>query len=232
MLREYVKDHASMAAVADGRATVYGVLVEVFGSIPEGELLTKVMGSGLGDMLDTWYELGDQRFQAGVDHVRSYQSKRGRVSEGELLTDLSVDRTRILRAPGNSGVRLPYEGLYTNEENPGSSALELRSFYRKAGLLPGEEVRESPDFLCIELDFMRNLCRRERDQWSSSVDVGETIATEGAFLTEHLGSWVGEFCCEAETHASTEFYKGFLHILGAFIDMDKEYIQDLAELPY
>ena len=96
--------------------------------------------------------------------------------------------------------------------------------------MPDESVNESPDFLCVELDFMKNLCLREQGQWSSDVDVRDTVITEETFLREHLGSWVAEFCSAAKGHALTEFYQGFLIILTEFIKMDIEYLHHLAML--
>ena len=102
----------------------------------------------------------------------------------------------------------------------------MKSFYRAAGLLPDENVHESLDFLFIELDFMKNLCLREQEQWSSDVDATETVTTEGTFLREHLGSWVGEFCSVAGEYALTDLYRGLVEILNAVIDLEMKYLQD------
>ena len=145
----------------------------------------------------------------------------------EVIVELSVDRTGILRATGHTNLKPPYEGLYKNDKNIGASALEVKNCYRKAGLLPDETIPEPLDYLCVELDFMKNLCRREQEQWSSAVDATETVANEEKFLREHLGSWVGEFCSQAEKHALTDFYRGFLVILDAVVSIDMEYLRDL-----
>ena len=221
-----LKNSATMAEIARGRANLYDLLVGVFSYLPDKALIMKIKSRDFQTLLDS-YGLDSPRFKAGVDYIKSYQSNMELKPDEEILTELSVDRTRILRGTGHTNLKPPYEGLYKNNENIGASALAVKSFYRKAGLLPDETVHESPDYLCIELDFMKNLCRREQAQWSSSVDVTETVAHEEKFLREHLGSWVGEFCSQAEKHALTDFYRGFLVILDAVVSIDMEYLHDL-----
>ena len=52
-------------------------------------------------------------------------------------------------------------------------------------------------------------------------------ATEETFLTEHLGSWVVEFCRQVERHALTDFYRGFALILEAVISTEMQYLREL-----
>lgn len=94
-------------------------------------------------------------------------------------------------------------------------------------MLPEETVHEPPDYICVELDFMKEICLKEQDQWRSEGDVLMVIATEEAFLTEHLGSWVGEFCQRVEKHALTDFYRGLALILEAVVLTDMQYMGKL-----
>jgi len=60
-------------------------------------------------------------------------------------------------------------------------------------------------------------------------EVLETVVQEEAFLKEHLGLWVHDFCARVERHALTDFYRGFSVILDAFMDMEKEWLRDLLQ---
>jgi TorA-specific chaperone len=96
--------------------------------------------------------------------------------------------------------------------------------------MPDEAVHESPDYLCVELDFVKQLCLREQTQWLRDGRIKKTIAQEEEFLREHLGTWVGDFCRAVEKHSLTDFYKGFAFILDAFVSMDREWLgQVLAD---
>jgi TorA maturation chaperone TorD len=154
----------------------------------------------------------------------------------DVLTELAVARTRILRGTGHADMKPPYEGLYKKGGRFEDSVLGLRRFYRKAGLVPDETVSDSADYLCVELDFMKQLCLREEALRLREGEVGETIAETIAktitlqeeFLRLHLGHWVGEFCSAVEKHASTNFYRGFALILDAYIRMDRKWLGSLV----
>jgi TorA maturation chaperone TorD len=215
------------ADVAAGRAAFYGLLVAVFGHLPDRELVAKIERGDFQSFLTRCCELGHGRLDSGLQMVTAYQAGiKGRPGE-EVLTELSVDRTKILRGTGHPELKPPYEGLYKRRESIGASVLELRRFYRKTGLLPDETVRESADYLCVELDFMKELCLREQSRWLKDERVRETVAQEEEFLRRHLGNWVGDFCTEVEKHALTDFYRGFSLILDAFIGLEKEWLGDL-----
>jgi TorA maturation chaperone TorD len=217
------------ADVAAGRAAFYDLLVAIFGHLPDLGLVAKIERGDFQTFLARCCELEQGRLDSGLRMVTAYQDGiKGRPGE-EVLTELSVDRTRILRGTGHPDLKPPYEGLYRREENIGDSVLEIRRFYRKAGLLPDETVRESADYLCVELDFMKELCLRERSGWLDDSGVGETVAREEEFLRRHLSAWVGDFCAAAEKHALTDFYRGFSLVLEAFIGMEKEWLGDLLQ---
>lgn len=218
---------SSGAEIAAGRAALYDLLVAVFRTLPDRELLGKIERGEFQGYLARCCELGNGRFNAGLDLLATYPSRiRGRQEE-EILTELSVDRTRILRGTGHPDLKPPYEGLYRGRKGMGDAVLEVRRFYRKAGLMPDETMGESPDYLCVELDFMRHLCLKERERWLREGEVRETVAQEKEFLKGHLGHWVGDFARAVEKHAATDFYRGFSLILDAFVAMDLEWLTRL-----
>jgi TorA maturation chaperone TorD len=228
MVMKPVQSGVSGADIASGRSALYDLLVAVFRHLPDRALLSRIGRGEFQGYLARCCELENGRFNAGLDLLTSYQSRiRGRPDE-EVLTELSVDRTKILRGTGHPDLRPPYEGLYRSRKSMGDSVLEIRRFYRKAGLLPDETMGESPDYLCVELDFMKQLCLREQDRWLHDTDLRETVTQEKEFLTEHLGHWVGDFARAVERHALTDFYRGFSLILDAFVAMDKEWLEEFS----
>lgn len=227
MIEEFVEDRTTMAGITGGRVEFYRVLVEIFGNLPDTDLVARIKQQDFENLLKGCRGIEDTRLDSGVHFLKSYELSIKGKPDGEILDELSVDRTRILRGTGMGHLRPPYEGLYRRTAPKGATVLELRAFYRKAGLSADDAMRESPDYLCVELDFMRAVCLREQNQWSSGANVAETVAREEQFLREHLGSWVGEFCQAAEHEALTEFYRGFLVILDAFVGMDGEYVRAL-----
>lgn len=217
-------ERTGMADLALGRERMYGLLAGVFGGLPDKTLVTALRGSELDGLLEIFCEIGDAESRSGADRIRSYRDGIGSRSDAEIFNELAVDRTRILRPAGHADLKAPYEGAYEGayKGNAQTIALKVKEFYRRTGLLPDETIPESPDYLGIELDFMRQLCRREYEQWSASADVNQTVADEERFIREHLGRWTGEYVARAKKCARTDFYQGFLMILAAFVALDRE----------
>lgn len=218
-----------MAEMAGARAKIYDLLLGIFSHLPDQQLLSKIRGDDLKNVLNALSQLNSARCWSGLDLIHSYTSAIKFRPDEEVLTELSVDRTKILRGTGHPDMKPPYEGLYKEGRDVGQSLLQVKRCYREAGMLPDETVHEPPDYICVELDFMRQLCLNEQDQWRSEGDVLKVIATEEMFLTEHLGSWVGEFCQQVERHALTDFYRGFAVIMEAVVLTDMRSMRGLLQ---
>ena len=218
-------ERAAMAETAGGRAVIYHLFVEFFSRLPDQDVLSRILGNDFQTVLFNLDGLQGSQYQNAVNQIRSFLSKGSSMASEEILRELAVDRTRILRGVGTRSLKPPYEGMYTDNKEMGETALQVKGLYRKAGIVPDETVHETPDYLCIELDFMRQMCLREQEQWSSGADVSETVETELSFLQEHLGTWIREFCRRAEKEAITGFFRGLLGILDAVIATDMKYLQ-------
>jgi len=223
------KERASRAEMAGARAKIYDLLLGIFSYLPDQQLLSKIRGDDLKNALNALSQLNSARCGSGLDLIDSYQSSIKFRPDDEVLIELSVDRTKILRGTGHPDLKPPYEGLYKAGRDVGQSLLEVKRFYRESGMLPDETVHEPPDYICVELDFMKQTCLKEQDLWNSEGDVLKVIAIEEAFLTEHLGSWVGEFCQQVERHALTDFYRGFAVIMEAVVLTDMQYMRRLFQ---
>jgi putative dimethyl sulfoxide reductase chaperone len=223
--------NANRYNIASGRAVFYDLLVAVFELLPGQVLLAKIREGEFERLLANYRGLGEPGIRAGLDNISSYRIAIRERPEEEVLRDLSVDRTKILRGTGHVDMKPPYEGLYRKGARFGDSVLGVKQFYRKAGLVPDETVSDSADYLFVELDFMRQLCLREEAlrlrEGEAAETIAKTIALQEEFLRLHLGNWVGDFCRAVEKHASTDFYRGFALILDAYIRMDRKWLGSL-----
>jgi TorA maturation chaperone TorD len=216
-----------IAENASGRAAMYDLLLDVFIGLPGDALLSDIKDGRSGALLSACKELEGQRLSEGAALVVSCRSYVAITSPDIVVNELLVDRARLLHATGAKDLRPPYERLYmTDPANDGSMQRALNRFYRKAGLSLEEEPRESPDFLFVELDFMKQLCLREIKESSSGRSVRVTRAIEREFLQEHLGRWAEAYCVEAGKHARTDFYRGFLAVLDGFIIAEEAYLEE------
>jgi putative dimethyl sulfoxide reductase chaperone len=222
--------------IASGRAAFYDLLIAVFEHLPSRNLLAKIRDGEFERLLAGYCGLGEQGLEAGLKLISSYRISLTDKPDDDVLTGLAVDRTRILRGTGHADMLPAYEGVYTKGAGLGDSVLEVRRFYRKAGIVPEETVTDAADYLCVELDFMKQLSLREealrleeaklRDDATQSIV--KNIAMQEEFLRLHLGNWVGKFCKAVENHASTDFYRGFALILDAYIRIERKWLQSLV----
>jgi TorA maturation chaperone TorD len=207
----------ALVEMAGSRSHMYELMVRVFNQLPDEAFLKKIESLEFENLF---------REFSGAAHIRDYRLWMEKNSPETIINELAVDRTRILRGTGPKDLKPPHEGCYTTDCGLGSAAIQVKCFYRTAGLIPDTTVCEPPDYLCVQLDFMKHLCRREQRLRSSNRDVTENVACQETFLKKHLGRWVGEYCEQVQKHALTDFYRGFALILNDFITRDMEYLHN------
>jgi len=129
-----------------------------------------------------------------------------------------------------------YESVYAGsaEKPVMQAAVSVRQAYAEAGVGLPEEVRDQPDFIGFELDFMRHLTAQEAEAWTKD-NREETLGllkAERAFLDGHLARWVPRFCDVMEKEARLGFYQGIARMTKGFV-LDEaenvaEYLNDSA----
>ena len=206
----------ALAEIAALRSHMYDLMVRVFNQLPDEAFLKKIETREFESLFNEF---------SGAAHIRDYRLWMAQNPAETIINELSVDRTRILRGTGPKDLKPPHEGCYKMDGDLGSAAIQVKCFYRTAGLMPDPTVCESPDYLCVQLDFMKHLCQREQHLRSANRDVTKNVACQEDFLNKHLGSWVGDYCEQVQKHALTDFYRGFALILNDFITRDMEYLQ-------
>lgn len=89
-----------------------------------------------------------------------------------------------------------------NEFRLSQELADIAGFYRAFGFNVGGPVRERPDHLAVELEFMYLLALKEShaDAYGTQEQKEVCIDAQRKFLGEHLGRWIGQF---AESLART-----------------------------
>ncbi len=108
--------------------------------------------------------------------------------------DLEALQTEHRYTLGLSG-SLPYEteiGM-PNEFRQSQEIADIAGFYRAFGFSVGGRVRERPDYLATELEFMCLLALKEAYAMQSSSPEQAEICEDAqrTFLQDHLGRWIG-----------------------------------------
>ncbi len=151
-----------------GRAESYKALSECY-YLPDENLIGMLKGKG-------WKE-GISLFLPSMDDIES----------------LKVDFSKLFVGPYHL-LAPPYGSVYLEDGKlMGNSTMDVRNWYSNEGL--EITLREVPDHIAIELEFMYLLISREIEAVDNS-DSEKAISyleKQRAFLEIHLGEWVSAF---------------------------------------
>ena len=137
------------------------------------------------------------------------------------IDSLIIDYTKLFVGPYGL-LAPPYGSMYLedNDRVMGNSTMDAKNSYAEEGL--DICLKEAPDHIAIELEFMYFLIFKEIEATKNN-DINNTSRyqeKQSAFLENHLGAWVPDFAGKVEANAQTEFYKNIAQVTKYFIDND------------
>lgn len=162
-----------------------------------------------------------------LERLASSPSSEGKL--GEYLSELpamGIQNARIDLAADFAALFLgmsahpvaPYESVYTSPEHllMQDSRDEVLACYRASGFCQAEGINLPEDHAATELEYMAKLCEREMVglQEGDAKAVGESRASQTAFLKDHLLVWMPQFCMDIQSRARTGFYVGLGELLS------------------
>ncbi|OGO14965.1 MAG: hypothetical protein A2Z14_05510 [Chloroflexi bacterium RBG_16_48_8] len=202
---------------AQARAGMYGFLATFYNQRPDKELVQRLRTVGIDSFVRmTEEEDASPDLVQGLSEMGQYIEATMDQEVGEVEQALGVDWTKLFRgiSPGY-GPTPPYEGIYQGGRQDQIEVLkQINRIYHENGVEIVEDSLNRPDYIGLELDFLRFLAEREVEAWEQE---DEELALSNAekargFFQEHVGEWVSRFCDHALEHARTDFYRGFLRL--------------------
>lgn len=141
------------------------------------------------------------------------------------LQDLLVDYTRLFMGPPAALAR-PYGSVWLGCEPRvmDASTLAVVELYRSAGFGVDEDLREAPDHIALELEFLY-LLTFHCNEAARAGDAEALARWEGlrsTFLNEHLGAWAGRFAQAVQANAATAFYRELAGLTASFVQMERD----------
>jgi TorA maturation chaperone TorD len=78
---------------------------------------------------------------------------------------------------------------------------------------------------------LHKLCERalEKAKSADETRLVEILNDQKAFLDEHLLKWVPHWTQDVVKSAETDFYKGMAQLLEAYLNLDRQMIEELLE---
>ncbi len=144
--------------------------------------------------------------------------------KADNLQSHQIDFSRLFIGPFKL-LAPPYGSVYLEDGKfMGNSALAARELFAQEGL--NVVVKDAPDHITLELEFMYFLALKEAEaRENSDSELADCLRDKQAsFLGIHLGMWVSQFGDNIVENAQTEFYKALGRATRDFV------LEDLAKL--
>lgn len=127
----------------------------------------------------------------------------------EDLNYLLVDYARLFVGPFNV-LASPYSSVYLDHERRvmGDSTMDAIKMYQKAGLEISGDLKDVPDHIKVELEFMQYLILKNNE-------------LQREFLLNHLALWLPDFTQTVMKNAQTVLYKNLAEVTKIFVSQDK-----------
>jgi len=120
-----------------------------------------------------------------------------------------------------------YEGAFRKNLGRKSVMEELLRFYTHFGLKMSERVRELPDHLTAELEFMHYLTFLEAgENESRSQNRRGLLIAQRDFLARHLVAWTPALAQRARDRQGPRLYTDILSVLESYVNRDHAYVEN------
>ena len=146
------------------------------------------------------------------------------------LQELLVEYGKLFVGPAEV-LAPPYESYYRDSGTVmGASTIGVKKFYQKTGMEMLKEIKEPPDHIAIEMNFLAQLFRMQtqllEDQDTDRAEQIMTLAAE--FYLKHPAVWIEEFCNRVRQKSQHEFYILVAKMLLEFHNREMQYYSQVA----
>ena len=185
---------------------------KVYASITDGEWIRGVR--------EALHLLDEENFD---DYLKAVEQAISGAKEGEQLA-MAREYTRLFINAFPHVIVPPYGSIYLEKDGLvySKTKLELLRFYQQIGFKLKEDIKDLPDHIAHELEFMGILAGDE-----SKASGNEKIRLEEIqmdFLSRFILPWVPTFCEKVAQHSRYTFYHHLGNLTKEFINFEKNYL--------
>ncbi len=180
------------------RATRYQFLSTLYrDEIPMELIAAMQQDEFLDGLLESVQGCGFMDLMSGAEGISVYL--KGGDAE-KLYNELRYDYADLFLNAGQNPV-IPYESVHVTREPVvmQKPLLELREFFRKAGVHKNPEFKDLEEHVAVEMELLRYLLEK-----------GNEDLYKDFFKHKYL-QWIPSFCDQLATSAQTEFYQALAH---------------------
>ncbi len=203
------------------RSSIYNILSLCF-TYPDEKIVTWIIH---GEWIDTLKValslLAEEGFEKLLEPFKEFLSK---AEEKEISLDLAREYTRLFINAFPHVVAPPYGSVYMEKSGRvfGETTSEILKFYYLNGFTLKEDVKDLPDHIAHELEFLSILTAKESEVSGSERVNLEEIQID--FFSRFLLPWVHHFCDRILNESHSLFYRSLARLTQEFINLEKNYL--------
>lgn len=225
------EEELQCAVMLEGRAYIYTLLAKACGGEPTDELFGWLADERTAEAFGLFASADETLGRCG-DYLAARFGDLGGEAADDLFDRCVSERSSVFY--GFPSVKaVPSESYYRASDHALLSevTLSVRERYRRAGLKAARYPRIPDDGLGLELAFMAQLAARTADSFADGDrrTVVQLLIEQSAFLGDHLGEWVPSLSEDLQTVEGSVLYPQLVRALEAFIPVDEQLINNVAQ---
>ncbi|HWP48024.1 MAG TPA: molecular chaperone TorD family protein [Candidatus Limnocylindrales bacterium] len=172
------------------------------------------------------------RYSPGMLTLESFTLEARERTRSAIYMELQAEYTRLFVGPGPPLVP-PYESIYREAGYMvmGETTLSVLKAYEEAGRVLSSDLKDLPDHVAVELEFLALLCEEEAALWQREETlIAGVIQVEQSFLARHLLQWVPTFTKKVSETSSSFFYRGLAQVTVGYLLCENDYLHTLIDL--
>jgi len=200
---------------ANERALLYSFIARMFLGIPPE--LAEDLSSG--EFVRNLQPLMvNSEMEQGLAEIKEFSDKLR--DPDKIKSQLEYEFNQLFVNPFGEAM-YPYKGKYVDED-PSDLFLDLRRYFRDAGLKLSEDFSDRDDHVSLLMEFMGVLCQRQAEMEANGDFDGANAVknVQKEFFRKHL-LWVEDYCRRIEQSKDADFFKGFAKIVAGFLESEK-----------
>ncbi len=206
--------------IVEARKNIYSLLSSLFLEPPTYSLLQSILSEYGNRVKGESRETLDQALADFIDACR--------VTDADTLTR---EYNNLFVVPVG-GYVAPYESVFLDERMLGNkkvsgllmgpSAIDVKKWYRQAGMELSGSVKEMPDHIGIEIRFMAHLCEKELEAETNGDHelIFKIQDTQLGFLETHLTKWIDPLVEKVQSNTTSTFYIALCEITRLLLQED------------
>jgi TorA maturation chaperone TorD len=204
-------------ALYESRLELVDFLIEALHDAPEESFVRTLLDGDLRTPDDSVNDPLDR----GFDELRTFADEHQAHDVDTVVDALEQEYTRLLVGPRPPIVA--HETYYREDTDYlGEGMAEVEASYGAAEWAPPDRYPEEPDFVAIELAFLRYLIDRQRQ------GADEAVGFERVFLDEHALTWVDPFVAELREETNSRLYVAAADIYEGVLRFEDELVAQLV----